>query len=433
MKFFCKSIFWFLILAVSLQAQITETSTPARSNMSIGLNLGLGKPFCDVEHTGAGLGVEVMYNLELSSKFGLAFALGFAELNDGFSYNSFETNMITGDFKLNYFILSAAAFRPYAFVGLGVHNYQYKKTKSWAIGDLDDERYYDGSFIFGGGLDWFINPKMAITAFADYRFTTGDLLDGAYSGESNDGYLNTRLGLNYYFGQPKQQRDDLLALQPAEMEEVESQPPSTSTTEEGETFEDLVTNIDKMEEYEGEIGMEQYIILKSRIDELNYMIQEKDEEIQELRASLDLKNQRISELQSSGQYGSRAYYDDSGFSGSYEQGLRSFYSRNYSNAISTFQQLLNNYRDHKLASNCQYWIGECLFGQGNYSSAAEAFHKVFDFSFSYKKDDATLMLGRCYLKLNDPARARSYFQGLIDDYPNSEYVEKARQWLRRIG
>jgi tol-pal system protein YbgF len=431
MKFFRYSIFCLLILVVSLQAQLTTSSTPARSNMSIGLNLGVAKPFCDVQHTGAGLGFEFMYNLELGSKFGLAFALGFQELNDGFTYNSFETNMITGDFKLNYFIVSTASLRPYVFIGLGVHNYQYRKTKNWAIGTLDDERYYDGAFIFGGGLDYFINEKMSLTAFADYRFTTGDMLDGAYSGESNDGYLNTRLGFNYYFGRPQRRRDDLLALQPAEMEEVE--PRETTPPERTETFEELVTNIDKMENYEGEMGMEQYIILKSRIDELNYMIQEKDEEIQELRASLDLKNQRISQFESSGQYGTRPYTDNSGFSPVYEQGLRSFYSRNYDQAISTFRQLLNNYSGHKLASNCQYWIGECMFGKGNYSGAAEAFHKVFDFSFSYKKDDATLMLGRCYLKLNDPARARSYFQGVIDDYPNSEYVEKAREWLRRIS
>ena len=49
-----------------------------------------------------------------------------------------------------------------------------------------------------------------------------------------------------------------------------------------------------------------------------------------------------------------------------------------------------------------------------------------------KKDDATLMLGRCYTNLGDSATARTYFQNVIDEYPDSEYVEKAREWLSRI-
>jgi len=42
------------------------------------------------------------------------------------------------------------------------------------------------------------------------------------------------------------------------------------------------------------------------------------------------------------------------------------------------------------------------------------------------------MLGRCFFALNDKTNARDYFQAVIDKYPGSEYIEKARQWLRRL-
>ena len=57
----------------------------------------------------------------------------------------------------------------------------------------------------------------------------------------------------------------------------------------------------------------------------------------------------------------------------------------------------------------------------------------FIHSFSYKKDDATLMLGRCYMKMNDFETARNYLQELLNKYPDSEYVGKAKEWLNRIG
>ncbi len=99
------------------------------------------------------------------------------------------------------------------------------------------------------------------------------------------------------------------------------------------------------------------------------------------------------------------------FSVDYEQALRLFYARDYSNAIQVWDILHTQYPNYKLTSNCQYWIGEAYFGLGQYENAVKAFQNVFNYDFSYKKDDATLMLGRSYLKLGDVARARSYFQG----------------------
>ena len=47
-------------------------------------------------------------------------------------------------------------------------------------------------------------------------------------------------------------------------------------------------------------------------------------------------------------------------------------------------------------------------------------------------DDAQLKLGLCYWKLGDTERARQEFERLISDYPNSEYVGKAQQYLSKL-
>ena len=432
------------LLMSSVDAQESENS----SNFAIGMNLGLQKPFCDVIHTGAGLAGEFMVKFLLNDRFNLSGALGYGILNDGFSNNTFETNLITGDLKANVNLLGPGKFNPYVFAGVGLFSFSYDRTSPGAIGNpgLVGERYFDGSFLFGGGAEYMVSPKLAINAFADYRHTTGDDIDGAAIGSSKDGYLNARLGFTYYMGarstESMSEEDDLLALERVESEELDETllfGEDEFSTEGDDKLAMFEAKLDKLDASETEMSMEQYVRLKSRIDELSGLIENKEQELEELRTSLDFKDQRIVNLeqelqQSSGGYvpsSSAAVYDN--FTSNYENALRSYYAKDYQSAINMFTDLKNSFPHHKLSSNCQYWIGECYFGLADYFRAAEAFQSVFDFGLSYKKDDATLMLGRCYFNLQDISRAKSYFQGLINEYPDSEYIEKAQQWLSRIS
>jgi len=398
------------------------------SNLAIGFNAGLQKPFCDVLHTGVAPAGEVMFKLLVSDFFNLSFALGYGQLNDGFIKNTFVTNLISADLKANFNLITAGKFNPYITLGLGVFNFQYNITNANAIGSatLAGNRYFDGSFILGGGMEILLNPKFAINAFADYRHTTGDDLDG-YSFNAKDGYLNTRLGFTYYLGSGKATKpeEELLALENLDFSEADT------SGEEYDIFED---KLGEFETAETKTTMENYIRLKSRVDELNRLISQKENEINELRASLDFQNQRISDLEyrlASTSIASGEYKGDD-FSRLYDEGLRNFYARDYHKAIQTFEKLRDTYPNHKLVSNCQYWIGESLFGLKSYADARDAFARVLDYANSYKKDDATLMLGRCYKSLGDKATARTYFQAVLDEYPDSEYVAKAKEWLSRI-
>ncbi|MBN2355594.1 tetratricopeptide repeat protein [candidate division KSB1 bacterium] len=413
-----------------------ETTAAAKEqpNIGLGFNLGFQKAYCDVLHTGAGLAGEFMARFYLGKYFDLSFGLGYGTLNDGFTYNTFQTSLINGDLKANIHLTKPGKFNPYVSIGAGVVSFGYTRNKPWAIGseDFEDERFFDGSFIYGGGMEVMVTPQTAINLLADYRFSTGDALDGAELGKSKDGYLNTRVGFTYYLGKRPTRAEpsdaDLLALSGTEYG-VTSGAEASGGNEKLAMFE---AKLDKLEASDTELSMEQYVRLKSRVDELNGLIENKDEELDDLKSTLTFKNQRIADLETSLQRTGTAPYTAGGFSANYEEALRLFYSRNYRSAINGFSDLMSRYPDHDLVSNCQYWIGECLFGLREYSSAADAFQKVFTYHHTTKRDDATIMLGRCHYNMNERDKAKSYFQALIDEYPESEYTGKARQWLSRL-
>ena len=88
--------------------------------------------------------------------------------------------------------------------------------------------------------------------------------------------------------------------------------------------------------------------------------------------------------------------------------------------------------DHRLASNCQYWIGESYNAMKQYQEALNAFNSVMSYRTSYKFDDALIMSGICHLRLGDRTTARENFQQLVSRFPDSEYAPKAMRYLGRL-
>lgn len=407
-----------------------------RDKLGLGFNIGAQKLYSDYEKSNFAPGVEALMRFVLSPRFNLSLHLGYAELAAAAldstwyrDYPAFRTNLIYSDLKGNLALKITGRFRPYLFLGLGLHNFQYENA----------DRYFDGSFIYGGGFEYFLQSSTAFEVYADYRHTTGDALDNIPGGET-DGYLQVRAGLTYYFKdrlapQQKSLEEELIAMDQQDLMDLFAEEQPTDTAQ-FKAFEEKLT---EMESKDAEFTMDSYLEYKSRIDQLNLVISQKEKEIEELRNDLDFKRDRIAELEDELQRRSVPTYampssrtSSPSFSVDYEEGLRNFYSRQYQAAIETFQMLLVANPDHRLSSNCDYWIGESYFGLGDYYSAKESFQKVFAYDFSYKKDDATLMLGRCFQKLGDYPNARFWLESLLRDYPDSEYVAKARQHLNRL-
>ena len=79
------------------------------------------------------------------------------------------------------------------------------------------------------------------------------------------------------------------------------------------------------------------------------------------------------------------------------------------------------------ADNAQYWKGECYYGMGKFDQGLTEFTKVFAYRKTEKADDAQLKIARCYLALGEKTSALRAFQQLVDEYPKSEYVGKAKK------
>jgi tol-pal system protein YbgF len=117
----------------------------------------------------------------------------------------------------------------------------------------------------------------------------------------------------------------------------------------------------------------------------------------------------------------------------YQNALRVFNDREYDKAMKLFLDLLDKYGDGAYASNAQYWVGECYFTQGKYAEAIAAFQKVLTYANTTKADDAQLKVGLSYLKMGQKPHAKEALNQLINRYPSSEYVPRAKKYLAELN
>ena len=174
--------------------------------------------------------------------------------------------------------------------------------------------------------------------------------------------------------------------------------------------------------------------LSNEITDLESQLSQKESEIADLKSELAIKDQKIKELGAtiSMQARSERYSASGAYKSEYQNALSYYNNRSYKTAINIFESLLTKDNSSSLSDNYQYWMGECYYGLGNFSQAIVEFTKVFSFTKSNKLDDAQLKLGLCYWKLGDGAKAREEFERLISNYPNSEYVDKAKYFMSRL-
>ena len=105
----------------------------------------------------------------------------------------------------------------------------------------------------------------------------------------------------------------------------------------------------------------------------------------------------------------------------------SYTNRQYDKALGQLAEILTMAPYSNLADNSQYWIGECYYGLGKFRQALTEFTKVFAYPKTEKSDDAQLKIARCYLALGEKDNALLAFQKLLDEYPESEYLDEARK------
>lgn len=117
-------------------------------------------------------------------------------------------------------------------------------------------------------------------------------------------------------------------------------------------------------------------------------------------------------------------------------------------ALSTFEYLINNFPPslftekakekvkvckRQLAAH-EFYIGNFYFKERKYQAAVARLEGLLQSFPDHDGQDKTLyLLGKCYLELHQPEKAREVFQKIVDGYPKSSYFKEAKGILDRTA
>jgi len=118
----------------------------------------------------------------------------------------------------------------------------------------------------------------------------------------------------------------------------------------------------------------------------------------------------------------------------YSQGLSNYSGGQWDLAIQAFQDYLKYYKDTDRASNAQFYIGECYYGQKDYHHAIEAYDVCSEqYPKGNKAAAAQLKKGFSLLALEEKSAGVRELRSLIQRFPESPEAELARQRLKKLG
>ncbi len=114
----------------------------------------------------------------------------------------------------------------------------------------------------------------------------------------------------------------------------------------------------------------------------------------------------------------------------YNDGLNKYFNNEYLESIQDFRVLIEREPQGAYADNAQYWIGECFYSLEDFESAISEFKKVFAFPENNKSDHALFKIAISYQQLGRYLKARETMNQFILDYPESELVSQAHNFLK---
>jgi tol-pal system protein YbgF len=118
----------------------------------------------------------------------------------------------------------------------------------------------------------------------------------------------------------------------------------------------------------------------------------------------------------------------------YERSYESLLRRRFTDAEVGFRGFITNHRDHSLAGNAQYWLGETFYVQGDYKQAAQAFLTGYrDYPKSRKAADSLLKLGLSLNRLGQKEQACAAFSQVGSQFPKAAEARKRAQVESRRG
>lgn len=102
-------------------------------------------------------------------------------------------------------------------------------------------------------------------------------------------------------------------------------------------------------------------------------------------------------------------------------------------AAPLFRSFLENYPQHELAANAQYWLAEALYAQKDFEGASKEFMKVLkQYKDSPKSSGAALKLGYSFYELQQWEYARRTLEDTVRFFPDSSAAKLAETRLQKM-
>jgi tol-pal system protein YbgF len=118
----------------------------------------------------------------------------------------------------------------------------------------------------------------------------------------------------------------------------------------------------------------------------------------------------------------------------YEQHLATLQAGDHDQAARGFRAFLDEFPEHDLADNAQYWLGESMYDRKLYREALTAFGAVIErYPGGNKVPDALLKRGYCHLALQENAQARAALARVIEMFPKSHPATLAAERLEALA
>jgi len=107
--------------------------------------------------------------------------------------------------------------------------------------------------------------------------------------------------------------------------------------------------------------------------------------------------------------------------------------KQYDKAIPEFQAFNLKYPESSYAPNSHYWLGQLLFNKGDFTKAKIEFNLVVEqYLDSNKRSDAMLKLAMVEQKLNSNASAKTWYEKVLAEYPESSAAQLAQARLNNL-
>jgi len=120
----------------------------------------------------------------------------------------------------------------------------------------------------------------------------------------------------------------------------------------------------------------------------------------------------------------------------YREALEAWREDDHDLCIERFRKFLQNHPSSAYADDGAYWMADCHFKKGEYRQAVLRFNDVVRvYPNGNKAPDALYRQGESLLKLGPGFydAAKTVFQQVLNDYPDSDRAKEARQQLEAIG